>query len=222
MSYTLANIKNNVKRRIRQLRQTTGSGTTEEDDAGNMFGDSAIADAINSGRKEIMVILKNAELWGEAKGVFQTVLNTQEYVLDDACLKILAVMYDTTSLGVRQASTYECIDVKSRKGEERVTDDPMDQPSTTNPKYYLNNNAIKLLTSTDGTQVADKYMLVEFIRELDDLSDDSDTSDIPDTLNELVILWAIFVLCTHELPNLSAAAKQEFYSQAQIMNQRGY
>ena len=216
--YTLQELRNKVKRRIRQLRGTTGSSVETED--GNLFTDNAIDDAINAGRKQLMISVRNAELWGKTKWTIETVTDTQEYSLDLSVISINGVFYNTDSDGERTGDTVEAIDIKDEEGEEWVLYDPFDQPSETNPKYRLTNQGIRLIVSTDGTVPDGKYVRIEAITELSDLTDPSDESGISETLDEMVVNWAVYVLCMYVLPNVAQAALNVFNYQTLNINRR--
>src|SRR4030042_5939807 len=218
MSYTLTELQNKVKRRLLQLRATTGA--TVESEVGNLLSDNAINDAVNAGRKMLMVAVRNAELWGAAEAVFQTTSNIAEYSLAGTVLKILNVLWDVESSGIRNASTYMAVDVETRQGEERCIRDPMDAPSVTNPKFRVCNKGIRLIVSTDGTVTASKYILVEYIKELTDLTTGEDTTGLSGTLDEMVISWAIYELTRYALPAVAEEAKNTFYANALAMNRR--
>jgi len=223
MSDTLATLKNQTKRRIRQLRQTTGSGSDKEEDEGNVYGDNAIKDGLNAGRRQLVLSVRSAEaIWGVVESIFATALDTQQYKMDDAVLKVISVVYDVDSNGDRQSTSYEAINVKDRKGEERAIRGSMDNPSITNPKYRITNEGIMIMTSTDGTQTASKNILIEHVRELDQLSQDSDTSDLPDTLNDMTVEWAVHILTIDVRPDISQRAYSNFFQMAQVYNQRGF
>ena len=218
MSYTLTTLREKTKRRIRILRAS--SPTATEGEAGS-FSNASIDDAINAGRKQVMVAVRNAELWGRTEAVFATVSDIQEYSLAGNVLRIDGVQYDVTSVGKRKATSYNAIDVRTRSGEERVIDDPMDTPSTTNPKYRITNRGVKLIVSTDGTVTASKYIRVEYLKELVDMTAVSATSGLTGTLDEMVVDWAVWVLCMFVIPAVAQKARQQFYEQALIMNNRG-
>jgi hypothetical protein len=221
--YTLAQLKNQVKRRFRQLRSTTDVAT--ETEVGNIASDSAIQDAINRGRKQLMLDVENAKLWGSALWVLATSANTEIYKIgkdDEHVLSIDSVWYDVTSDGLYQTSTAEAHKLRNAQHEEFIREDPMDEPSITNPKYRFVNAGLKIMVSVDGTVVAGKYIRVEGIRELSDLTADSGDSNVSDTLDALCVDYAIHIICQHVLPELSQAALRSYYMNVNIMNKRGF
>lgn len=217
MSYTLTTLRNKIKRRIRVLSASSPAGTESEKGS---FSNSTIDDAINAGRKQIMIAVRNAELWGRTEAVFPTSVNVQEYSLAGNVLRVDGIQYDVTAAGKRQSDTYNAINVETRAGEERVIDDPMDIPSATNPKYRITNRGVRLIVSTDGTVTASKYIRVEYLKELADMTSTANTSGLTGTLDEMVIDYAIWVLCMYAMPNVAQLARQQFYEQALIMNKR--
>ncbi len=219
MAFTLKTLQEKVKRRIRVLRASSPGGTEAE--AGS-FSNASITDAINAGRKQLMISVKNAEKWGSQNAYFTTSANVQEYKLADTILRMDAVLYDVTSAGLRQADTVEAIDVVDRKGEEAAIADPMNAPSSTNPKFRITNKGVKIIVSTDGTVTASKYIKVEYLRDLTDIITGSQASGLPDSLDELVVNWAVWLLCMFPVPQVAVMAKQTFDQQVAIMNQRKF
>lgn len=215
-TYTLTTLQNKIKRRIRQIRATTDADTEAE--AGYLVSNSAITDAINAARKKLMVVLINAELWGRAEATFQTSANKQEYALGEGVLRIDGVQYDVDSDGDRNSNTVDAVDVIDRKGEEACIKYPSNQPSATNPKYRVTNKGIRLIVSADGTVTASKYIRVEYLKELSDLSSGGDYSGLPGTLDEMAINYAIYLLCLHALPQVAQIAYDDFRSQVIQMN----
>jgi len=215
VSYTLTTLRDKVKRRIRVLRASSPTGTEVEVGA---FSNDTVDDAINAGRKQIMVVVRNAELWGKTEAVFVTVADVQEYSLGGNVLRIDGVQYNVDSDGDQNSNTYNAIDVETTKGENRVLNDPMDIPSATNPKYRITNRGIKLIVSTNGTVTVGVYIRVEYLKELIDMTAITDTSGLTGTLDELVIDWAIWVLCQFVMPQLAQMVREQFYNQAMLMN----
>jgi len=217
--YTLTELRNKVKRRVGQLRATTSSST--ESEVGNIFANNAIDDAINAGRKHIMVTILDADMWGRHEWLITTVLNTEEYSLDKHCLRVDGVVYDVTAVtGARNSNSYQAMDVKDLLGETSAIDDTYNAPSITNPKYRLTNKGLKIIVSTDGSVTAGKYILVEGIHDIIDLAEVDDDSDLPDVLDELVIEWAVYVVCQPVLPNLATIAQQNYYLKAKTLNEQ--
>jgi len=149
MANTLEDLQNEIKRRLRILKVTTDLDTEAE--SGNFVSNNAINDAINAGRKQVMIAVKNAHVWGWATKTITTAENVQDYIVDTDVLKVLGVMWDTTSAGVWQSATKKAIDIYDIHGESKVIEDPLDEPSTTNPKY-------RVVTKTDsGGSAAGHY-----------------------------------------------------------------
>ena len=217
--YTLAALRQKVKRRIRQLRSTTDISL--ETEAGNFASDTAVRDALNRGRKQLMVDVLNAELWGSAHWVFTTSLNTEVYKLgkaDENVLRVDSVHYDTTSAGVWvDGTSYEAHKVQS---EEFLRKDPTNTPSATNPVYLFENSGIKIMVSTDGSMTAGKYIAVKGIRDLIDLSSADDDSNISDILDEMCMDYAVFILCESFIPQLALSAFKNYHANVAKMNQK--
>ena len=215
--YTLSQLRNKAKRRIRQYRSTTSVST--ETEAGNIASNSTIEDAINRGRKQLMLDVKNTSLWGAAKWVFATALNTEVYKFakdEEHVLSVNAVYYDVDSDGdFQDGTTYEAHEMES---EEFARNDPMNTPSATNPLYRFTNAGLKLMVSTDGSMTASKNIKVEGIRELSDLTQATDNSDISDTLDELCLDYAIFIICQHLMPDLAMSSLKTYYQNVAKMN----
>lgn len=215
--YTLTQLRNKVKRRVGQLRATTSAST--ESEVGNILAHNAIDDAINAGRKQIMITVLDADMWGRHNWLITTVLNTEEYSLDKHCLRVDGVIYDVTAgTGARNSNSYQALDVKDLVGEESAMVDPYNEPSITNPKYRLTNKGLKILVSTTGVVTADKYVLVEGIHDLTDLTAITDNSNIPDVLDELVVEWAVYVLYQYLLPNMAEIAYRNYYNKTNSLN----
>jgi len=221
--YTLAQLRNQVKRRIRQLRATTT--VAAETEVGNIGSDTAIMDAINRGRKQLIIDVENAKMWGSALWVFTTSLNTEVYKLgkaDERVLTVEAVWYDVDSDGELQRGTAEGRELKSAEEEEFAREDPMDLPSITNPKWRFTNAGLRIIVSLDSTMTASKYIRVEGLKDLIDLTAATSNSDISDSLDALCVDYAIFILCQHVLPSLASVALKSYYMNVNTMNKRGF
>ncbi len=295
--YTLDDLQKKVKRRIRQLAATTSSAAEAE--RGNLLSNTAINDAINGGRKQLMVSVKDAELWGKTTTTVTTLSNTQDYDIGTDVLKILRVLYDVTVAsvggayedkathvagntsvsgfsglvssayangsifcissgvfysgmistndattvtlsngssipalsdepvflralpsGARNANTYEASDLMSAVMEEAAIRDPLNAPSATNPKYRMTKSKFRLVVSTDGSVTAGKYVEVEYLKELSDLSGTTDQTGLPMTMDEMVVDWAVYLTCLMPMPQVAQLAYNEFYRKAQIINGR--
>jgi hypothetical protein len=219
VSYTLEQLRNQVKRRVRQLAATSSSSVEVE--RGNFLSDNFVDDAINNGRKQIMISIRNAELWGNISATFETDADIQEYSLPQGTLKVKSVWYDTNADGSHKSTTYKCTDVKDANGEHRVINDPMDVPSSVNPKYRITNKGLRLIVSATHTVSNGVYIQSELLKELVDLTSVTDYSGLSDTLDDLVIDWACHIVTFHPIPNLSALALQEFSTKAKAINERG-
>jgi hypothetical protein len=259
----------------------------------------AITDAINAGRRQLIVTVRDAETWARSRTLFQTSSNVQEYDIGKTVLRILAALYDvaaaaspvgayddkvthgtgsvtvsglagltpsqwvggrihmvksgtyysalitandattlTISIGTdlpdctdnpailvtapantaRQSTTVEMADLETAQKEEAVLRDPLDAPSITNPKYRMTNKKFRVITSTDGSVASGKWVQVEYLGELTDLSADGDSSDLPMTLDELVVDWAVYLMCVEPLPEIATIAVNEFYRKANVLN----
>lgn len=217
--HTLTELQTMVKRRLRLLRATTGSGTEVE--AGNAYSDNAITDALNSGRSQIAMDVKGSELWTMRVGVIPgTTVNVMDYSLDHAIIDVLHAYWDTDSDGERNANTFEMKRVEDAAAEEAAIRDPMNQPTVTNPMYRLCNQGIRLIVSTDGTLTASKYVRVEYISDLTELSGGSDNSNISHALDELCIDWAIHMLTETYEKSVSQVAIQRYSERVNRMNER--
>jgi len=215
-TYTLLELRNKMKRRLHLIRATTSASADAE--SGNIVSDNQIDQAINAGRKKLMIAVRNAELWGRAEAYFATVSNIQEYILGEGLLRVDAVHYGVTSEGKSQVGTKHAVDVIDREGEEACIRSPSDHPSVTNPKYRIYNIGVRLIVSTDGTVPADIYILVEYLKELTDLSGDDTESGITDTLNEIIMDYAVYYLFQTILPQQAQQALANFQQQVQLMN----
>ena len=216
--YTLSTLRNKVKRRIRQIR---GTGASTEAESGYAHSDQAIDDAINVGRGQIVSSFAEAEIWANQIGVFATVENIQDYALDTAIRIVLSILYDVTATtGLTTGASVLAVDIKTAAGEQMVIQDPMYTPSDTEPYFRLNNNGIRLITSTDGAQAASKSLRVDFIGDLDDLTSGGQSSYLTNELDNMVVEWALHILLETINVQQSAQARQSFYQKAQILNQR--
>jgi len=203
---SLTDLRKQFKRRIRQLAATSSSAV--EDEIGNMFSDNAIADAINKSRRIVAMVFPSAREWCKRRAVITTVENVQEYSLDYEVRKILSVLYDTESTGIRKASTYEADDVGTREMEEACLTDAFNTPGITNPKYRIANKGVRLIVSTTGTVPADKYVQIEYVGEPAELTTGSSYSGWPGTLNDIVIDQSIWLLANEDFPEIARVAGQ--------------
>jgi hypothetical protein len=118
----------------------------------------------------------------------------------------------------RQSTTVEMADLKTAMAEEAAIRDPMNYPSATNPKFRMAKSKFRVVVSTDGSVTSGKIVQVECIMELADLSADGDSTGLPMTLDEMVMDWAVYEVCSNALPEQAILAQKTFYQKAQILN----
>lgn len=215
---TFEELQNDVKRALQLLRPVYDASSETEDQ--NIFGDQAIEDAINNARKQIPLVLDDAEVWARQLCVFATVVNVQDYALDTDIVKVISVLYDVESTGIRNANTVEATEIIDQQDESAAIDDPLNAPSATNPKYRLSHKGIRIITSTDGTQTASKYVAVEFVGGMTALSGASDSSGVPQIINTLTTEWALYLLTRNWDKEFSEKRMAAFYQIVSTLNQR--
>ena len=215
--YTLTQMTNNIKRRLRQL--TTTSDASTETEKAYAYSNQAIWDAINAGRAAVSGSNLRTSIWSRQMGVITTQSDVMDYSLDTSVKRITSVLYDTTSAGKRQSASEEAINVKDQNGEQALIDDPFHTPSDTEPYFRLANKGVRLVVSEDGTVTASKYVRIEFDGDLDNLTAGANSSYVSDEVDELTMQWAMFVLLESINPQRANQYKATFYQMVSSLNQ---
>ena len=214
--YTLTQMTNILKRRLRQL--TTDGSASSETEKAFAFGNQAIWDAINAGRSAISVNLRTS-IWSRQMGVITTQSNVMDYSLDTSVKKIHNVLYNTASDGDRETASAEALNVNDMNGEQALIDDPYQTPSGTEPYYRLANKGIRLIVSEDGTVTASKYVRIEFDGDLDNLTAATDNSYVSDEIDELSMDWAMAILLESIDLQRATMYKNIFHEKVSALNQ---
>ena len=215
---TLAQLRTSVKRRLRDI--TAGSSASVEVETGNRHSNEAIDDAINTGRQMVTSVIKNSDVWSNQLGVLETVTDVQDYALDTTVRAITSLAMDTDVDGLRTANTVTGVPVSNDTDEQMLIDDPMYEPSLTQPYFRSRNQGIRLIVSADGTVTGSKYFAVEFKGDVLDLVSDGQQSFWTNELDLMSVEWALKILTETTSPQLSSSYAQIFNGMATTINSR--
>lgn len=203
---TLSELMNQVKRRVRIL-VAENDGATEVE-KGTIHSDNAIKDAINAARNILPTFFQHAEIWASQKQYFITSADEPDYTLDSEVFQIDSVYWDVSSSGKVTSSSVLADRIYTAEQEEAIIVDPMNEPSTSNPKYRLVDGSIRLIVSTDRTVPTGKYVLVEFLGTLSTLTNLTDNSGVSNAMDEITVEYAVYYLQSDVHPNVATLAMQ--------------
>lgn len=132
--FTLTQMRNKVKRRLRQLRTTTSAAN--ETEQGWMHSNNAIDDAINAARKKIGSEIAKSGNFIRQVQLIQTSKDIQDYPLRDNFQSIVSVIYDYM-IGSSPVNSVRMVELLSANREFEILKDPMYNPSETEPYFRI-------------------------------------------------------------------------------------
>jgi hypothetical protein len=216
--YTLAEMTNQVKRKVGQLAPSSATSSSEQE-KGFMFSDQAIYDAINIARTVVPGLLVDAGAWIKIMKTIPTTTDEQDYGLDTGFQRLLNVVWDVGSTGAKTTDSYEATKLDDEGDEAAVFDDPFQTPSVTNPYCRIINRAVRIIVSTDGTVETGKYILVEYNGDLEQLTTASQNSGVTDQIDVLCVEHATATLTARNAPSIAAKAIETLNTLVAKLNQ---
>jgi len=221
--YTLEQLQDKVKRRLRQLVSTTSASVEAE--TGFIHSNLAITDAINAGRSKVGSVIVKAGYYVKQLQAITTVTDTQDYNLDMTVSQIESVIYNYVK-DASPASAVQMLELVSASEEMDIINDNMYSPSVTEPYYRVVGDAsigvpeIHIITSRDGTVNNGDKIHIEYRGDLPDLDNatPSGQSNLSHELDHCVVEWALHILTETLNVQASAQFKQVFYDSMQMLN----